>query len=568
MSRVSRDVPKEIGAFGEKQFAEAGALAVEVLRVKESALRKYFKQLRGIMFLVSVVNQDRVRIYFFNAAGVMLGAENLEHSAYGPIRNTARLLAKFERPKEPTAEELRMEATEEFRSTLSRAIRKVARALARPDPKFPNIFVTKEKLGSGTQVFGMKIEDDGTLLFEEALSGESWAEGVVLRAGFLLVLGRDHAGHSLGQCAANAIAHTLLKAPQKEQWLDTWRKNTKDENLRPIINHFVKHSDSYGERGFQRVLSLLESIPADAPIGMCVDALRVVHDGYEVPLGTDDYHTVRGLCDSLGNPRKLQTRRHLFESVHLAPRAVCNTLALGKALFLTLDDGASSLGNPWLTVKYLDGSKPKRLSISELSSLPITSFEYYLNIEDIVPKPGGIVSQGRDLLRWALASIGIKSDAGLTFEAKLEFRKATLDAGEEAVLERLMEGKLKVLANSLTGSLHRVASLVESAHVLLLPDFNHLGIRPEFLVSGDLERVRIAARDCCLESTILTSDKGAYALVSAPGAWGRRLAERTSEVGLALSPVTGVQSPRGLIRQEDVFPQDPECMMWAESGLG
>ena len=566
MSHVSRDVPKEIGAFGEKQFAEAGAVAVEVLRVKESTLRKYFKQLRGIMFLVSVVNQDRVRIYFFNAAGVMLGAENLEHSAYDPIRKAARLLAKFERPKEPTAEELRMEATEEFRSALSRAIRKVARALARPDPKFPNIFVTKEKLGSGTQAFGIKVEDDGTLLFEEALTGESWAEGVVLRAGFLLLLGRDHAGHILSQCAANAIAHTLLKAPQKGHWLDTWRKNTKDENLRPIVNHFVKHSDSYGERGFQRLLSLLESIPADAPIDRCVDALRVVHDGYEVPLGTDDYHTVRGMCDSLGNPRKLLTRRHLLESVHLAPRAVCNTMALGKVLSLTLSDGTGSLGNSWLMVNYIEGSKPKHISITEQSSSPVTSLEYYLNIEDVIPKPGGIVSQGRDILRWALASIGVKSDAGLTFEGRLEFREAALDAGEEAVLERLMEGRLKVLANSLTGSLHRVASLVESAHVLLLPDFNHLGIRPEFLVFGDLEHVRIAARDCCLETTILTSDQSAYALVSAPGAWGRRLAELTIESGLALFPVTGIRSPRGIVREEDVFPRDPECMMWAETG--
>ncbi len=318
MSRIPREVPKEIAAFGERQFLEAGALSVDVLRVKESALRKYFKQLRGIMFLVAVVNQDRVRLYFFSVAGVMLGAENVENSTYDMIRNAARLLAKFEKPREPTVEELRMEATEEFRSALSRAMRKIARALGRPEPKFPNIFVTKEKLGQGTPIFGMQIEKDGTLLFEESVASASWAEGAVLRAGFLLLLSTDRAGQVLGQCAANGIAHSLLKSPLKEQWLDTWRKNTPDANIRPIVNHFVKHSECYGDRGFQRVLSLLESFPIDLPIDRCTAALRVIHDGYEVPLGTDDYHSIRGFCESLTNPRKLHERRHLLESAHLS----------------------------------------------------------------------------------------------------------------------------------------------------------------------------------------------------------------------------------------------------------
>lgn len=565
MSRVTREVPKEIASFGERQFSEAGALSVDVLRVKESALRKYFKQLRGIMYVVAVVNQDRVRLYFFNAAGIMLGAENVEQSTYDLIRNTARLLAKFERPREPTVEELRMEATEELRSTLSRALRKIARALGRPEPKFPNIFVTKERLGQGTQIFGMQLEADGTLLFDESVAGAIWAEGIMLRAGFLLLLSTGHASHVLGQCAANGIALSLLKGPQREQWLDTWRKNTKDEGLRPIVNHFVKHSECYGERGFQRVLSLLESIPIDTTIGKCADAMRVIHDGYEVPLGTDDYHSVRGFCESLNNPRKLHMRRHLLDSVHLAPRAVCNTVPMGKVLSLVLGEGPNNQGGSWLTVNYLDGSKPKHLAVSEHPSLPLTSYEYCLNVEDVVPKPGGILSQGRDLLRWALMSIGTKSEKGVTYETRLEFRQASLDAGEEAVLERLAEGRLKVLANSLTGSLHRVASLVESGNVLLLPDFNHVGMRPDLLLFGELETVRITARSCCLETTVLASDQNAYAIVSAPGSWGRRLAEEALTHGLALYPIAGIRSPRGLVREEDVFPEDPECMTWRQS---
>jgi hypothetical protein len=565
MSRVAREVPKEIAAFGERQFSEAGAMSVDVLRVKESALRKYFRQLRGIMFVVAVVNQDRVRLYFFNIAGIMLGAENVEHPTYDAIRSSARLLTKFEKPREPTVEELRMEATEEFRSTLSRAMRKIARALGRPDPKFPNIFVTKERLGQGTQIFGMQIEKDGTVLFEESVAAASWAEGVVLRAGFLLLLSTDHAGHALSQCAANGIAHSLLKSPQKEQWLGAWRKNTSDESLRPIVNHFVKHSDCYGDRGFQRVLSLLESIPIDLPIDKCLDALRVIHDGHEVSLGTDDYHLVRGLCESLTNPRKLHERRHLLESAHLGPRAVCNVVPTGKALSIVLEDELTNSGNSWLTVDYVDGLRPKHLIVNESSASPLASFEYYLNIEDLVPKQGGILSQGRDVLRWALESIGIKSETGITYEARLEFREASLDAGEEAVLERLTEGTLKVLSNSLTGSMHRMVSLVESGNVVLLPDFNHVGIGPNLLLSGDIETLRNTVRSCCLEATILATDRTAWAVVSAPGIWERRTAEDALHHQLALFPITSVHSLRGLLREERVFPEDPECMTWAQS---
>ncbi|RDE14247.1 MAG: hypothetical protein C4K47_04730 [Candidatus Thorarchaeota archaeon] len=565
MSRVSRDVPKEIAAFGEKQFSEAGALSVDVLRIKESTLRKYFKQLHGVMFVAAVVNQDRVRLYFFSIAGIMLGAENVDNSTYEMIRNAARLLAKFEKPKEPTVEELRMEATEEFRSSLSRAMHKTARALGRPDPRFPNIFVTKERLGQGAQSFGMQVEKDGTLLFEEAVASASWSEGAVLRASFLLLVGTDRAGQVFSQCAANGIAYSLLKSPQREQWLDVWRKNTAGKDLRPIVNHFVKHSECYGDRGFQRVLSLLESIPVDLSIDKCAAALGVIHDGYEVPLGTDDYHHIRAFCDSLKNPRKLHERRHLLESAHLAPRAVCNTVPLGKVLSVVVEDTPTDTGNSWLTVSYLDGSKLKNLTLRESSASPVTSLEYYLNIEDTVPKPGGILSQGRDLLRWALESIGVKSDEALTHEARLEFKQASLDTGEEAVLERLLEGRLKVLANSITGSLHRVVRLVESGNVLLLPDFGHLGIRPEWLLYGVIEDIRNTVRGCCLEATILARERDAHAIVSAPGSWGQRLVGAALSNGLVLFPVTHITSPRGVLREEDVFPEDPECMMWTQS---
>ena len=56
MSRSSRTIPKEIAAFGERQFMETGAERVEVLRVKTSTIRKMFKKLSGITYIVTVIS--------------------------------------------------------------------------------------------------------------------------------------------------------------------------------------------------------------------------------------------------------------------------------------------------------------------------------------------------------------------------------------------------------------------------------------------------------------------------------------------------------------------------------
>ncbi|MFW9870018.1 MAG: hypothetical protein ACFFEL_10370, partial [Candidatus Thorarchaeota archaeon] len=111
MSRSAREIPKEVAAFGERQFRETGAAAVEVLRVKAAVMRKHFSKLQGITFLVAVVSLDRVRVYFFNSAGIMLVGENIDPSMYGKVRRASKLIAKFEKPRELTPEELRIEAT-------------------------------------------------------------------------------------------------------------------------------------------------------------------------------------------------------------------------------------------------------------------------------------------------------------------------------------------------------------------------------------------------------------------------------------------------------------------------
>ncbi|MFW9945081.1 MAG: hypothetical protein ACFFB7_08790, partial [Candidatus Sifarchaeia archaeon] len=95
MPRKTRDVPKEIASFGERQFEETGAEKVEILRVKAATMRKHFSKLRGTTYLVGVVNRDAARVYFFDAKGVILVGENVEHTQYDRIRKNSRLLAKF-----------------------------------------------------------------------------------------------------------------------------------------------------------------------------------------------------------------------------------------------------------------------------------------------------------------------------------------------------------------------------------------------------------------------------------------------------------------------------------------
>ena len=143
LPRSAREVPKEIAAFGEKQFKETGAAAVEVIRVKAAVMRKHFRELKGITYLVAVVAIDRVRIYFFNAAGVMLVGENVEVSMYQKVRSSSKLIAKFEKPRELTPEEKRIEATQELRDSLAKAIRRVTRVLTTASPTFPDIYVTR-----------------------------------------------------------------------------------------------------------------------------------------------------------------------------------------------------------------------------------------------------------------------------------------------------------------------------------------------------------------------------------------------------------------------------------------
>jgi hypothetical protein len=386
--------PKELASFGEKQFHETGAAAVEILRVKASTIRKHFKSLKGTAFLVAVVSLDRVRIYMFNQAGIMLGAENLEETQYFRVRKTSRLLSKFEKPIPPTEEELRMEATEELRSALSRAIRRVSRVLAQTEPDFPTIFVTKEVVGSGLQSFGLQVADDGSIFFAEKTLKEEWSQGIVMRAAFLTLLRNDNADLAFSSSIGNALAFSLLKGATRKQWLKIWRENTKNTPFHPLVNHLVKHSDSYSDQGFSWVLSLLQELNEPIAGAPLIEALKTIHGNLEVALGTEHYHVIHGFCKTLTKPRKLAARRHILDAIHLAPRVLCNPTPLGIQLTVETSKTSQNDDSTWLEVEYLEGNKEQFLTIRPSDAFPLESIHYMLNIEDFLPKSTGIVMHG------------------------------------------------------------------------------------------------------------------------------------------------------------------------------
>jgi hypothetical protein len=320
LSRKTKELLKEIAAFGEKQFHETGAAAVEVLRVKASTIRKHFRKLRGIAYLVSVISLDRVRIYFFNINGIMLLAENIELAVYAKIRKTSRLIIKYEKPTPPTEEELRIEATEELRTEFAKAIRRVSRILGQKEPKFPNIFVTRESLNSSTQGFGLFLSEDGTMIFEEKAIESNYAEGLNLRAAMLLLLEQNQAQLPFTQCLGNALAYSLLKEPTRSSWLKIWIRETPEDLLKRFQYHFVKHASTYLENGYDRFITLLRDIKPITQFEIWIDGLQVIHDSLEVPFGTEGYQLFKNFCGILKKPRKLINERYTYDAIHIAPR--------------------------------------------------------------------------------------------------------------------------------------------------------------------------------------------------------------------------------------------------------
>ncbi|TFG27606.1 hypothetical protein EU528_12610 [Candidatus Thorarchaeota archaeon] len=562
MSKSAREIPKVIAAFGEKQFKETGAAAVEVLRVKAAVMRKHFRQLKGIVFLVAVISLDRVRVYFFNAAGVMVIGENLDTSIYSTIRRSSKLIAKFEKPKVLTQEELRIEATQDLRDSLGKAIRRVTRFLAAKEPSFPDIFVVRTKDEELTQNFGLHISPDFEFIFEESVLSQNWTEGVLIRSAFLLHLQKEHWSDENAGSIGNGLALVLLKDPIRNHWIQQWKKQSKGTPWFPVVSHFQEHQETYGSEVFNWLGSIIRGTPLNTKPDSWIRSLATVHDSVVVPIGTSDYHALDGFCKTLGNPNQLVKRRHVMESIHLAPRVFCDGTDLGIVISLSIAD--KDQVDAWATVKVAAGTKFQSLIIGTDKEEPIDELEYFLNLEDIYPSTTGPISHGLDIVRRALGKLGISSIPTSTFESRLELKKGrSLEAKEIAVLERLLIGDLEIISNTLVGSPHIVKRLLEKGCIVFVPDFNHLGIEPNFVIHGSYDAVQIISRTT-LEATLFKSDSEAYAVVSAPSSWRRPLIESAYDSSLDIWPILSTRSERRLLRDERLFVEGKSLFRWSD----
>ncbi len=562
VSRSSREIPKAIAAFGEKQFKETGAAAVEVLRVKASVMRKHFRQLKGIVFLVAVISLDRVRVYFFNSAGVIVIGENLDTAIYSKIRKSSKLIVKFEKPKVLTPEELRIEATQDLRDNLGKAIRKVTRFLAAKEPMFPDIFVTRSKNENSMQNFGLQVSSDFEFIFEENILSQKWLDGILIRAAFLLHLEKNHWLNESAYSVGNGLAYSILKNPSRNHWIQEWKKQSKGTIWSTVVTHFQEHRETYGSDVFNWFVSVFRKSSSDSKPSQWISALTEIHDSRIVPIGTSEYHVIDGFCKTLGKPQQLVKRRYLLDSIHLAPRVLCDSSSLGNQIGISILDKASE--DAWASVNFANGSRIQTLTIGTQETKSIDAMEYWLNLEDIFPSSTGLGSHGLDIVRRALEKMGIRSHPASTFEARLELKKERdLESKDIAVLERLQLGDLEIISNTLVGSPHIVKRLLEKGCIVLVPDFNHLGIEPDFVLHGPFEDIQRISQST-LEATLFKCNEDAYAIVSAPTSWRRPLLEFAYDSDLEIFPIISVRSKRRLLRDERLFAEGKELQRWSD----
>jgi len=562
MSNIPRDIPKTVAAFGEKQFNETGAQVVEVLRVKAAVMRKHFRQLKGILFLVAVVSLDRIRVYFFNASGVLVIGENLEQSMYDKIRKSSKIVAKFEKPKQLTPEELRIEATQELRDSLGKAIRKVSRFLALKEPTFPDIFVTKTESSKSSQNFGLQITEDGEFLFEERILSQTWLEGLLLRTAYLIHLQESSRYTLAASSIGNAIGLALLKGQIMESWLKEWRKNSKDTEWLPILNHFVRHHESYTPESYNWLVSIIDGASRDLGTEGLRDILSVVHDSLVLPITTEEYHIIDGFNRTLQNPRQLEKRRYKLSAVHLAPRTICDPSSLDISLSLSVVEKPTSQN--WAQIHYLDGKNQRYIEINDSFDQKITSIEYWLNFQDIYPSSGSPFSHGRDIIRRALEKIGISKPIDGSYEAHLSINdNRTIDQKEHAVLERLCLGKLEILANTLVGSPLVLNALIEKGCIILVPDFYHIGINQDFILHGTHEDVSALARMVPEATVFGIQNHQALAVISTPSSWRQPLINSAVSTDVEIYPIVSVESSRGLLRNEPLFHDIENPVQWS-----
>jgi len=293
-----------------------------------------------------------------------------------------------------------------------------------------------------------------------------------------------------------------------------------------------------------------------------VPALTEIHNSTIIPVGTSEYHVIDGFCKTLGKPQQLVKRRHLIESIHLAPRVLCDSTSLGNQIGISIVDEASD--DVWASVNFVNDSRIQTLTIGTQGTMSIDAIEYWLNLEDIFPSSTGLVSHGLDIVRRTLEKMGVRSLPASTFEARLEMKKErALESKDIAVLERLQLGDLEIISNTLVGSPHIVKRLLEKGSIVFVPDFNHLGIEPDFVLHGSYDDIQRIGRST-LEATILKCDAEAFAIVSAPTSWRRPLLESAYDSELQIWPIISVRSNRRLLRDEHLFTEKKEVLRWSD----
>lgn len=550
MPKSAREVPKEIALFGERQFNETGAISVEVLRVKAATIRKHFRELRGVTFLVAVISLDRVRVYLFTNAGVMTIGENLTPSTYAKIRKSSRLLAKFKKPRELTPEEKRIEATDELRAAFGKALRRVSRYLGIKEPLFPNLYVVHELGVQTPQSFGTEFSNQGEVVFEEAALNKKWTESILNRTAFVVSLPITRHSSEFCSLVGNALSLSILKQSQRAEWVSGWREQSKKTEWLPLVEHFVKHADTYRSNHYSWLWTLLTGMTNEIGIERFTQALRVIHDGCTVPIGTEEYSEISGYCKACKSPRNLLKSRYSLPSIHLSPRILALPENLGTSV--TLGD-APNKGSMWASVSFMTRNEIRFLVIHENGEESIDRLEYRLDLEDCYPSTGGLISHGRSVVHRALATLGLKQSPSVTFEATVERSGSTLNTREHAVLKRLLLGDAGIITNSLIGSPNAVESLVKKGRIVIVPDFNHIGLNPNFLIHGRHDAVKWVTETNSVESMILTLGDKAYALVSAPSTWRSGLTRAATDEKLSIWPVRDVSSPRRMIRDEKLF---------------
>jgi len=160
--------------------------------------------------------------------------------------------------------------------------------------------------------------------------------------------------------------------------------------------------------------------------------------------------------------------------------------------------------------------------------------------------------------------LGVVANSVNTFEARLEMKgDRSLETKEIAVLERLLMGDLDIISNTLVGSPQIMKRLLEKECIILVPDFNHLGIEPDFVVHGSYDDVQRISRTT-LESTLFKCNSKAYAIVSAPSSWRRPLLESNADSNLDIWPILSTTSKRRLLRDERIFVEGKELLRWSD----